>query len=71
MKWMLLLLLVGCDEWTSPYHKCLHNESYTYTTTMMVGKIFIPQVRRGTRCTSYSNDWYIANQDEIFRLVKE
>lgn len=72
MKWILLALLIGCskgDEWsTTPYQKCLDHETYTYTTMILVGKVFMPQVRTGSRCSLYSHDFYMSHGGEVFIL---
>jgi hypothetical protein len=72
MKWILLLLVVSCDEegWYGPFHKCLKAETYTYTTMMMVGKVMIPQMHTGTRCEIESKEFYMSKGEEEFELVK-
>lgn len=72
MKYLLLILLFGCeDHWSEPYQKCLEDESYVYTTMILVGKIMIPQNHTGRRCKKYSNDFYISHGNDVFVLMHE
>ncbi len=47
-----------CNDPTFSLNKkewvCTNEEQYQYTITVLVGKVMIPQVHTGTRCTSYS-----------------